>query len=129
MDRQCVLTLKTPRPHGHWDAIETTVAASFTPGALAIDEYAVQDDQIECIDLDQFIQSLGRRVRLLKIDIEGSEIAVLNRLMNTGTIGLIDLTVVETHEKQMPHLLEATDALRKRIQLEGLETTIRLDWY
>jgi hypothetical protein len=29
----------------------------------------------------------------------------------------------------MPHLLEATNALRARIRAEGLEGKIRLDWY
>jgi FkbM family methyltransferase len=128
MDRRCTLTLRTPAPHGQWDAIEMTVAASFMSGALA-DEHAIQEVEIECIDLDQFIRSLNQRVRLLKLDIEGSELKVLNHLMDTGAIELIDLVVVETHERQMPHLLQATNALRARIQNESLEEKIRLDWY
>ena len=129
MDRQCTLVLSTPNPHGQWDAVDTTVSASFVGGAMASDDYLVQQADIECIDLAQFIRSLGSRVRLLKVDIEGSEIAVVNHLMDTGAIELVDLTVVETHERQLPHLLMATDALRKRIQREGFETRIRLDWY
>jgi FkbM family methyltransferase len=131
MDRDCILTLKTPRPHQQprWeDAIDTTEASSVIDGSL--DGYEVDAGvKVECIDLDQFILSLRRRVRLLKIDIEGSEVAVLNRLIDTGTIRLIDLTVVETHEKQMPILREPIDALRRRIRREGLKTQIRLDWF
>ena len=129
MDRICKLTLSTPRAHGQWDAIDSTVAASFTPGALSPSKHLIQQVEVECIDLSSFIQSLNQRVRLLKLDIEGSEIEVLNHLMDSGAMELIDLVVVETHERQMPHLLEATNALRTRIREEGLEGKIRLDWY
>jgi FkbM family methyltransferase len=129
MDQKCTLTLRTPAPHGHWDAIEMTVGASFMPDATTPDEHVIQEEEIECIDLDQFIRSLNRRVSLLKLDIEGSELKVLNHLMDTGAIKLIDQVVVETHERQMPHLREATNTLRARIRSERLESKIRLDWY
>lgn len=65
----------------------------------------------------------------MKIDIEGSEIEVINRLIDTNAIDLIDYLVVETHEKQMPHLLDKTNALRSRINSLGLDKKINLDWY
>ena len=92
-------------------------------------DVAISETVVECIDLDAFIRGLERRVRILKLDIEGSEIAVLNRLMDTGAIHLVDVVVVETHERLSPDLQISTDALRKRIAAEGLETKIRLDWY
>jgi hypothetical protein len=87
----------------------------------------MESSTAECIDLDAFIRRLGRRVRVLKLDIEGSEIAVLNRLLDTGTINLVDLVVAETHEWN-PNLLAATNALRERIDAEGLAAKVRLDW-
>jgi hypothetical protein len=66
-------------------------------------------------------------VRVLKLDIEGPENAVLNRLLDTGTIILVDLVVAETHEWN-PTLLAATNALRERIDGEGLAAKVRLDW-
>jgi FkbM family methyltransferase len=129
MDKRCTMLLRTPAPHGGWDAIEMTVSASFMPDAFAADEHALQKTEVECIDLDQFVRSLNDRVRLLKLDIEGSEVQVINRLMDTGAIELIDLMLVETHERHMPNLLEATNALRARIHNEGLKEKIRLDWY
>jgi FkbM family methyltransferase len=129
MDRRCTLTLSTPNAHEFWDSIETTVSSSFEAGAMDGKRYTIWNAEVECIDLDEFIRSLGGRVRLLKVDIEGAELPVLNRLIDSNTINLIDSVVVETHERQMPHLLEATNVLRKRIQSSGLETKIQLDWY
>ena len=129
MNRDCVLNLSTPEPHAGFDSLETTVAASFNVEALQSPDYAVKVDQIHCIDIDAFVRQLGKRVRLMKVDIEGAEIEVLNRLMDTGAIDLIDHVIVETHEDQMPHLAAATQALRARIATLGLTEKICLDWY
>jgi hypothetical protein len=67
-------------------------------------------------------------VRLAKIDIEGAEIGVVNRLIDSGVIDRIDHLVVETHERQQPALAEPTEALRRRIEREGLAGKVRLDW-
>jgi len=119
MDRNCVLNLSTPEPHAGFDSLDTTVAASFNVEALQSPDYAVKMEQIKCIDIDAFVRQLGKRVRLMKVDIEGAEIEVLNRLMDTGAIELIDHVIVETHEEQMPHLGAATEALRARLRTLG----------
>jgi FkbM family methyltransferase len=127
MDRACLLDFSTPGPTTEWDALEATVAGSFLPEAMR-DDYMVSKSSVECTDIDKFIRSVGR-VRLMKLDIEGAEIAVLNKLMDSGTINLVDLIVAETHERQIPSLSAATGALRKRIDETGLSHKIRLDWY
>lgn len=129
MDCNCQLDLATPEPHAGFDALDTTLAASFKVEGLRTDHYEIKRESVACVDVDHFIRSLGKRVRLMKIDIEGSEIQVINRLIDTNAIDLIDYLVVETHEKQMPHLLENTNALRSRINRLGLDKKINLDWY
>jgi FkbM family methyltransferase len=126
MDRDCVLTLTTPAPHAGFDELEVTVAASFKPNEVAA--YPTTANEIACVDIDRFVRSLGSRVRLMKVDIEGAEIEVLNRLMDTGSIDLIDQLVVETHEEQMTDLAAPTRELRDRINKMGLSDKIRLDW-
>jgi FkbM family methyltransferase len=128
IDRHCTLTLTTPSAHQQWDAIETTIVSSFIPGAMHPEKYTVQEVEIECIDIDEFIRSLGRRVRLLKLDVEGAEILIINRLIDAGTIELVDLVAAETHERHIPSLIASTAALRLRIQNAGLGSKIRLDW-
>ena len=125
MDRECTLTLVTPVAHDHYDDIDMTVASSFLMNDANTE--AVKTE-IACIDLSAFILGLNKRVGVLKIDIEGAEIPVLNRLIDTKTIDLIDLVLVETHEVQQPSLISSTNTLRERIAAASLQSKIRLDW-
>jgi FkbM family methyltransferase len=131
MDRVCKLVLRTPNPPDVYDILDQTIGASFVRtdnfGMRACNRFT--ESEAGCIDLDAFIRQLGRRVRVLKLDIEGAEIAVLNRLLDTGTISLVDLVVVETHERWSPHFLAGTNALRERINAQGSAAKIRLDWH
>lgn len=125
MDKECTLSLSTPRAHDKYDDMDSTVSGSFYPSRNDLDQRVTE---VRCINLSDFIRSLGKQVRLLKLDIEGAEIEVINSLIDTGTIDRIDLTVVETHERQKPFLLEKTNALRDRIAERGLNSKVRLDW-
>jgi FkbM family methyltransferase len=128
MDKACELTLRSAMPHGIWDEVDASVASTVLPNAIESNDYALRETNIECVDLDRFIRSLGVRIRFLKLDIEGAEIPVLNRLLDMRTLDLVDLVAAETHERQIPRLREPTDALRHRIAEMGLEQKIRLDW-
>jgi FkbM family methyltransferase len=127
MDRKCDLVLRTPKAEGRFDNLAITIGASFIPDAIMIEDVGTESI-VECIDLDKFILQLGRRVRILKLDIEGAEVLVLNQLMDTGTINFIDLVLVETHERFNAEFLVSTNALRERIIAEGLSAKVRLDW-
>jgi FkbM family methyltransferase len=127
MDRPCSLTLSTPKAHHDYDDIDTTVAATFV-AQPASDTELVQTD-VECIDLADFILNLPRPVTLLKMDIEGAEIPVLNHLMDTGAMDRVQLAVVETHERFSAELAASTEALRERLKATGIEHKVRLDWY
>jgi FkbM family methyltransferase len=122
MDRRCSLALSTPKAHDDYDAVDMTVGASFV-----VKEDDGEMAQVECVDLAEFIQSLGR-VALLKMDIEGAEIPVLNHLLDTGMIDRVGVTVVETHERLSAELAVATAKLRERIAASALTDRVRLDW-
>ena len=47
-------------------------------------------------------------------------------MIDSGAIDFVDHIAVETHERQIPQLLPETDALRRRIQAEGLSPKVRL---
>ncbi|NDJ33816.1 MAG: FkbM family methyltransferase [Chloroflexi bacterium] len=82
---------------------------------------------VPVVDLVRFIEGLGQRVAVLKMDVEGVEIPILNALIDTGTIHRIDLLLCELHDHRVPELKDDADALRERIAAENL-THIKFDW-
>ena len=82
---------------------------------------------VQLVDLDSFIRGLGRRVTLLKLDVEGVEVAILRKLLETGTIDLLDAVLVEMHEAQIPALRQEAAELRADLARRGA-TNVRLDW-
>ena len=81
---------------------------------------------VDQIDLPAFIAALPR-VSLLKLDVEGSEVPILERLLDTGMASRIDCIFAETHERSVPELSARTVALRQRIARENL-LHVSLDW-
>ena len=77
-----------------------SVAAS-----LVRDDHKVDDSnavEVEVIDFPAYLASLDRDVRILKIDIEGSEWDLLEALSKTPAFSRIDSIFVETHERFDP---------------------------
>jgi FkbM family methyltransferase len=103
---------------------EATIGSSLMKREVHDDSHAVQ---VEVIDLLAFLRSLDRRVAILKLDIEGSEAAILERLLDEGLHERIDAIYVETHERFSPELSRRIGALRDRVAREGL-SHILLDW-
>jgi len=83
--------------------------------------------EVEVVDLAQFIVDLGCDIKVVKIDVEGVECPIINRLIDVGVMKRIGLLVAETHEKKIPELRAETEKLRRRIVKERL-TNIWLDW-
>jgi FkbM family methyltransferase len=125
MDRACTLDLVTPDAHEKWDELDTSIGSTVMLNQLPP---GTSRTSIECIDLSEFIFSLNQRVRFLKLDIEGSEVCVINGLIDTNATDRVDLIVVETHETQLPFLREQTDRMKQRISDSGLQEKFRLDW-
>jgi Methyltransferase FkbM domain len=84
--------------------------------------------EVEVIDLVAFIEGLGRQVKLLKIDVEGAEYAILHGLIDRGVIGRVDKIFAETHAHAIPSLQGEDARLRSRIAQLGLERKIDLTW-
>jgi FkbM family methyltransferase len=82
--------------------------------------------EVEAIRFSDFLSGIGT-VAILKIDIEGHEIEVINDLIDTGAIQNVQLAFVELHDKKNPHLAVATQNLRSRIQKTGIN--FDLTWH
>lgn len=83
---------------------------------------------VEVVDFIKFAKSLGRPIAVLKMDIEGAEVEILEQLLSKEKLHLFGEIFVETHEVQFPELLERTWDLRARIKtIDGAK--INLDWH
>lgn len=57
---------------------------------------------VDGVQFTEFLRGLGdRRVRLLKMDIEGAEVDVLNQLLDEGVHEMIDQAFIEVHDRQI----------------------------
>lgn len=83
--------------------------------------------EVEGIVLSDFIEQLDSPVKLLKMDVEGAEIDIINDLIDRGLHKNIVAGFVEVHDRRVKSLREPTAALRKRLEKEGA-TQITLDW-
>jgi FkbM family methyltransferase len=71
--------------------------------------------EVQVVDFAQFLASRNLlRVELLKIDIEGAEVQLLEQLFATGEIRRFRQVFVETHERVLPELDVPTSQLKRR---------------
>lgn len=83
---------------------------------------------VEAVDFAAFLLSLDRPVALVKMDIEGAEVSVLERLVEAGLHDRIGQAFVEVHDGKMRELAEGTDRLRRLLRERGINH-IDLCWH
>ncbi len=83
--------------------------------------------EVEAIDLYSFIKKLNCEIEILKIDVEGVEYEIINKLIDTKLIYNIKNVFVELHAKKIPELEEKEMKLKTRISKLNLKN-INLDW-
>ena len=100
--------------------------------SLLADKYNLSSDnyeEVEEIDFASFILGISEPIELIKIDIEGYEIVLLNDLLDKNALDNVSAIYVETHENKIQNLLGPTEALKKRILGAGLEDKFYFDWH
>jgi FkbM family methyltransferase len=107
------------------DPIKWSVGSSLISNKANIDAH--HSIEVQVIDLAQFVRSIGRRVRLIKMDIEGVEYRTLIHLIETNTIDLVDDIFVESHHERHPMFRSEYERLIKLIA-ERQITNIHMDW-
>lgn len=79
-------------------------------------------------DFTRIIKETDQEIALVKIDIEGAEVPLLEKLLDEGLHLRIKHIFVETHERGFPHLFKRYMTLRTRIKQAGIKN-INLDWH
>lgn len=82
---------------------------------------------VEVIDLFSFVDALGRKIETLKLDIEGAEIELLERMLDEKRWRQFDLVLVETHERFSDDLDDRLRVIRERIASNKIDN-IDLTW-
>ena len=83
---------------------------------------------VEVIDFVSFVQGLDGSVALIKMDVEGAEVEILERLLKSNVVDRIGRAFVEVHDRKVPELAKRTDRLRATLRERGL-TNIDLTWH
>ena len=104
------------------DPVKWAVGSSLFAAKGNVD--AATSVEVETVDLDGVIRELPR-VDLLKLDVEGAEVPILARMIETGRLIRIGLVLVEMHDTKIPDLRQAGAELRKRLTAWP---NVRLDW-
>lgn len=100
-------------------------SSSIVSGKLNIDNMAFISVQ-EC-DFIRFLQELDADIAVIKIDIEGAEVELLEKLLASPVLDRIGHVFVETHEKKIPALADRTAELR-RVVATLRKPVFNMDW-
>lgn len=107
------------------DPIAFSQASSLMEEKPNVDE--ASGVKVRSVQLDQFVRMIGN-VKVLKIDIEGYEVQLLESMIESGALTNIDHIFVELHDDKFPELFDKTEALKKSIYGHGLEQKFHYDW-
>ncbi|MBN2631840.1 MAG: FkbM family methyltransferase [Rhodobacteraceae bacterium] len=105
------------------DLASQGVTGFFRPGMSDADN----SFEVEQVALDTFIDRLGGKASLVKMDIEGAELDLLEELAAGHLILHCDAIFVETHEKQYPATWPRVRALRQAFR-RATSPVVSLYW-
>ncbi len=80
---------------------------------------------IEVKDFNAFLADLETDVALIKIDIEGAEVPLMEALLDSPQAARVGEIFIETHERGLPYLAARTAALKSRT---AGQTRPRVNW-
>jgi FkbM family methyltransferase len=81
------------------------------------------------VDFSDFLDRLNEFVDLIKIDIEGYEIQLINYLLDKKKLQNVGVVYVELHDRKFKELIDSTNALKQRIKNEGYESKFFYNWH
>ncbi|MFP4090755.1 MAG: FkbM family methyltransferase [Cyclobacteriaceae bacterium] len=105
--------------------LDVTVSSSLIREKRNVSEKQVLT--VEAIDLLAFIRQLQKPVSIIKMDVEGAEIEIIDQLISEKLYNQVGLILVETHETKIPNQLEPLKRIKERISAQNIQN-IRLNW-
>lgn len=84
-------------------------------------------DEVEVINLVEFIKNLRADIDILKLDVEGAEFCILELLIKEKLYKRIKHIIVEPHDETIPEIREQAAKVRQMIKDYNI-TNINLNW-
>ena len=106
------------------DPVKFSVGSTLNPGKTDINHDMFVE--VDVVPLADYIAQFGH-VRILKLDIEGAEVDVLDDLLNKDLLRCVDLTLVETHEEWIPNTIPRLEVIKRRVAELGLRN-VYFNW-
>ena len=85
--------------------------------------------EVQTIDIAKFIQNLGKKIKLLKCDIEGHEFEIIPHLIKTKAIHKIENFFCETHEDKIEDGRKKLNNIIEMIKSNNLLDKFDLNWH
>lgn len=83
--------------------------------------------EVEVRSFEQVLAEIGKPVKLVKMDIEGAEVEILDQILAAPSLYPVESLFVETHERQRPEQL--ADVIRLRSAFDRLSRPdVHLYW-
>lgn len=95
-----------------------TISSSLLQRKVCDDNNSVEVDVIDLLD---YIDRLPGSIAIMKMDIEGGEVEILEKILDSGLYRKIGLIFVETHERISLDCALRTAKIRARIHADKLE--------
>ena len=103
---------------------ETTIGSSVLSFRRGKDKPFVE---IKCIDFIDYLKNIENKIALLKMDIEGAEVEILEKIIDEKLYKKIGKIYAETHERFSHKIAIDTVNLRARLVKENINN-INLNW-
>lgn len=108
---------------------EESIGSSISSSLFARDIHAGGDlITVNVIDLFEFLDGLGQKVDILKLDIEGAEADILETMLETRYDRKLGYVIVETHEKFSDEMADRLLKIRERFAKLAIRN-VNLDWH
>jgi FkbM family methyltransferase len=107
------------------DRVEQSQSSSLMSEKRNIDKSSSVD--VRVVDFPAFLGELDNDIAIIKMDIEGAEVPLLEALFDHPVKNRIGHLFVETHESRIPALFGRTEALRARAA-EMTRPRVNMDW-
>lgn len=115
----------------NWDANPDLASVKSTIVAGGVNIAEADGIDVALIDFPQFLRGLiaeHGRVAFVKMDIEGAELDLLEKMLADRLFDQVQLTVAETHERKFRELRPRFAALRADMAAAYPPSRVNLDW-